>query len=545
MNLAFHRRLSTLSMAAAGTLMIATVAPGQALATQTSPSYSPNLALNSQIQWSSIGPADSAFQASEQAYPAPLTSSSSWHGFLREVGRDITVQLPQPIPLGQVSLQFEQDNGAGVTFPRYMQVEAMVNGQWSVLGDAYTAVPRTDRRATVQTLAVAGQGVVTQEVRIRVPVGVWIFARGLTVTEAASPTGGSSTNAASGASFGSVASPSVSAPANQGPLTPGSTGAHGIRNMLLVYFGTNAGQTATWSPSDFVPMLSYQSPSGMLSGRMFNTMLFGPYGPLPSTQSDWQTYLQNLFATGQQLDALNTAASQVNTALNTPGFQEKVVIALPYPSFGSGVWGNIGGNPINLSGSPQDPNALHAREAAVAWFMQQFLAQWQAAHYSNLQLSGFYWNQETVRATVPNESQLIAHTAQTAHAEGMPLFWIPMYDGQQATRWQSLGFDAAWLQPNFIEAGLSANPARLTGAEQLANGYGMGLEVELQSENVYNPAYRYLYQETLDQFSQAGYGPGVSHAFYAGVKLLVDAAQSTDPNIRAIYNETYQFLSQP
>ncbi len=536
------RFLLTISIATVGTLMAASVVPDPAMAAQTGTT---NWARNAQIQWTPVGPADAAFQASEQAYSTPLISAHSWHGFLREVGRVITIRLPQPIPLGQVSMQFLQNNASGITFPRYMQVAAKVNGQWSALGDAYSAVPRTDRRNTVQTFSVPGQGVMTQEVRIHFPVGVWVFARNLTLTQTTSTTGSTQPTVGSLSLSGNTTPSAMSSPPNLGPLTPNSLGAHGIHNMLLVYFGDNAGQTATWSPSDFIPMLAYQSPTGSLSGRMFDTMLFGPYGTLTASQNDWQTYLQNLFASGQQLNALNTAAGQVNATLNTPGYQEKVVIALPYPGFGHGVWGNLNGHPINLSGSLQDPNALHAREAAVDWFIQQFLIQWQAAHFNNLQLTGFYWNQETVRAPVPSEKQLIAHTAQTTQANGLPLFWIPTYDGQQATRWQSLGFDAAWLQPNFIEAGLSANPARLTGAEQLAQKYGMGLEVELQSNSVFNPAYRYLYQETLDQFSQAGYGPNVSHAFYAGVKLLVDAADSSDPNIRAIYDETYQFLSQP
>jgi hypothetical protein len=71
-------------------------------------------------------------------------------------------------------------------------------------------------------------------------------------------------------------------------------------------------------------MLGYTSLTGSApSARMFDTMLFLPYGSVADTQSGWQAYLNDLFAPNQQLSALDAAVGQMNQEISTPATRRK------------------------------------------------------------------------------------------------------------------------------------------------------------------------------------------------------------------------------
>ncbi|CAM3926628.1 DUF4855 domain-containing protein [Alicyclobacillus pomorum] len=368
--------------------------------------------------------------------------------------------------------------------------------------------------------------------RIRFLVAVWVFARHLHIY-------GTVPNGAGGAPSSEVLQ---NPPTYHSALSPSDARAHGIHNMLLVYTGDH-GSLGLWSQLDFLPMLGYTSLTGSApSARMFDTMLFLPYGSVADTQSGWQAYLNDLFASNQQLSSLDAAVGQVNQELSTPGYKEKVVLTLPYASYGDGVWGSVNGNPINLNGTSDDPLALQARHQAMQWYLQTLLSMWNNAHFQNLELTGLYWENEAVNEERPGEVPLIQDAVSLAHQNNLPLFWIPYYDAAGIADWQTLDFDAAWLQPNYVEQGTTADIGRIRNAEQYATAHGMGLELEVTSTD---SQVQTLYSQSIDQLVADGFAGNVSHAWYAGSKLLVTAANSSDPNTRLLYDNTYNMIAHP
>ncbi|MCL6516922.1 DUF4855 domain-containing protein [Alicyclobacillus sp.] len=527
-----ERKRTILSGVAAFTLTAGLAAgPGAATAWADGPALTdltPMATVTTDVQ----GQYDSTFTRMEQTYGAPLTGGDGWRGFLRQGGRTITVTLPQACSLGTISIQMEQNARSGIYYPSQVDVSANVGGSWVKLGTVRPVIPPTDRRRTTYTFRVNAGGITAQQVRISFPVQVWVFARHLTISGMAAGAGSASPSPVSG-----------STPGMQQPLSPADPRSRGIRNMLLAYTGDH-GTAGTWTPSDFLPMVMYQPPVGGAGQHLFDTVLFLPYGTLADNQAAWRAYLDDLFRPGQQLSALDAAVGQANAALGTPGYREKVVIALPYPDYGDGVWGAVGGS-LDFNGLAQDPNALSARLEALRWYLQTLRTDWSQAGFQNLTLTGVYWVNEQVDPGAPADPALIAGAAQAAHDEGLPMFWIPFYDAPGADTWSQAGFDAAWLQPNFIEQGAAADPNRIAQAEQTARRAGLGVEVELTDAVLYDPNLRSQYLTFLGRLRQDGFGSGVSHAYYAGSKLLVTASLSADPSVRALYDATAQFALNP
>ena len=528
-----NRHIVSLSGSVISGLMVLTMVNPTAMADTTSGPMLQDLTSLGTITTADSGQPDATFTKYEQNYPGPITSTTGWTGFCRQGGRYITIQFPKWEDVEHIKITMKQSPSAGVYYPKDVQFEAFstMDDKWYLLGTNQTNIPQTDAGNTTQVFQFDSQkGIQTNAVRIYFPVGVWVFANSLDIT-------GSTTG------FGEIPNSSMfpAVSNNQsaiGALTPYAS-AYGIHNMLLVETGGH-GNLGTWSASDFKPMIEYINPMGYEITPLFDTMLFVPYPNVPDTKTGWTNYLNDLFAPNRQLDALNQAIATANQAVNRPGYKEKVVLNIPYFPYGNNDFGTVNGQEVNFNGSTDDLNAIIARTTALNWYMNTLLGKWKAANYQNLQLVGLYWNEEQYQASAPGEKELLQAAENSAHSNNLPLLWIPFYDAAGSTKWQSLGFNAAWLQSNFIEGDSITDVNRISSAANIAKENGMGIEVELtgldsQTQQLYQT---FLQNLDTDEFG----GTNVSHAFYDGSKLLLNAQQSTEPAVHALYDETASFI---
>lgn len=408
-----------------------------------------------------------------------------------------------------------------------------MNGSWLSIGTVKTSIPDSDPNSSTQTFTIPCNDIYAHEFRIHFSVNKWVFANNLQVLAAnfATPQPGQTTHL-----------PAVQNYPNA-PLHVFDSNDHGIHDMLLVYTGAH-GSLGTWSQADFKPMVTYVSQDGQIGGRMFDTMLFLPYAGLANTQVAWSGYVNQLFRSTSNLAALDASTSAANQSLQqlhfgNGQFKENVVIALPYPSVGNSTWGTVDGNSISFAGSSTDDDGVQARAQALQWYVNDVLNRWKAANYTHLNLVGFYWLSEQVNYAHPGEADLIEQTSSMIHELGYPLFWIPSYDASGFADWKSLGFDASWLQSHFVFMGVHAPLQRLQNSAALATQYGTGIEVEVPDNALGSAEAQRQYVQSIKEFKQLGMHDNVSHAFYAGSKLLVRAAQSTNPGVRRLYDETY------
>lgn len=181
--------------------------------------------------------------------------------------------------------------------------------------------------------------------------------------------------------------------------------------------------------------------------------------------------------------------------------------------------------------------ALQNRETALDWYYGQLQALWKQAGYSNLRLSGVYWNEESFTPE-SDDAALVSHVHNLAQKDGLALIWIPFYGADGASSWQSYGFDGAILQSNYYETP-TATPQRILSTVQIANGYGLGVEIELDSNALSSSSAQARYQTELSALSQdLPQQTTLTTGFYDGSKVLLSAYLSTKPAVRALYDET-------
>lgn len=479
---------------------------------------------------------DAGFQEREyRLYAGPvegLTSSDeTWTGFLRQGGRDIIIDLKEFRPVTQVSLEFKQDAGSGVFIPEYLQGEVSPDGVlWYQLGQVRHGVEPFEPAVSSRNLTLTFPPVTTRYLKLSFPVEVWVFARNLSVKGYP----------------GGTEQPAVLAMANyrhrQAAVQATEQDAGDI---LLVYTGSGSGED-TWSVLDFLPVVAYQDVSGKLSGRMFDTLLFLPYHGIPATRASWEAYLEDLFAPGKQLPALEEAVAKVNGVDGLQG-KKKVILTVPYPDEKEKAFGSLEEGKSVLSFSEEDAGreqALENRFAAVRWYYNKMMERWREAGFKHLELDGIYWYKEYMDQTISGEKELVQNVARLVRGRGQNFYWIPFYGAQGYEEWRSYGFTHVFLQPNYY-AVEDQPEERMDRAVELARRYKTGIELEYDEKVLSNRYFYDLFYKQLNRAHQLGLdGEDETNAYFAGLKkALLDAASSKSPSIRAVYDDFYRWIS--
>lgn len=496
-----------------------------------------NYARNGHVTVTSLDPADPLFNESEKKYPGPaggLTDPADvWTGYLRQMGREVTLDLNKVHTLDMVELTFRQEKTSGITLPSELEVEVSRDGKiWGYAGKATHAVSPGELNKLDRTLRISLPELDAQYVRLRFPVKVFTFAKQLKV-------------------YGHEAGPEQ-AKLISFPLSKTSTPLEDnkaddrVKDMLLVYHGAYADR-GSWTKDDFLPMAGYIEPDGTIPDQMFDTMLFLPFPNMAETKAAWENYMDNLFEPGRQLDALNSAMLEINKrrnslVLNTK--KEKVVLTLPYPSPKVSDWGKLEENGPSLSFDPAkvgEEQAYKNRLAAVTWYKDKLINRWYQSEYKYLKLEGIYWFQELVDDAAPKERELIRNTADMVHYHGFRFYWIPYYGSPGLEEWKDLGFDYAFLQPNYYQAN-EVPIERVQLTLDVANKYGMGVEIEGDEKFLRDMRLYRTYYNQLIAGHKIGIDKDKIHAYYFGSKNLLMAYQSKEQQARKIYDDTYKWM---
>jgi len=198
------------------------------------------------------------------------------------------------------------------------------------------------------------------------------------------------------------------------------------------------------------------------SGRYFATWM----GGVPADGGDWTEYLDSLFVPGGALSRLDSAVTLQSVPLGPRTAPFRVSIMIPYPDPAAGG--------VTFAGTTYDFGGTAGRTAAAAAYVGDVIRRFRSAGFRQLQLDGFYWLFEEAPVS---DFDVIRQVAANVHTSGLRLLWIPFYAALNWDRWQDLGFDAAWLQPNyFFDPGLPTT--RLDSAATRAENNGMGMEIE-------------------------------------------------------------------
>ncbi|MBE3576214.1 MAG: DUF4855 domain-containing protein [Limnochordales bacterium] len=512
-------------------------------------------------------------------------SHPAWQGWQNQESRIVTIDLGRPVTVHYVAANFLQYSPAGIWFPEQISVVTSPDGcHWSAPVTVPSDIPLNQPGLLTQTMTVELPARPRARfVQLKVPTGVWIFIDevqvwGMPESETAESQQSGRTEEA-GHSSQEDQSPTeldlivqqrrglLAPPPERGWLPPGAPQAAGARHIALIYSSGDPARPSNLDLAHFLPYVAYIDRCWQIRDTMFDTLLFLPIGKLstgrdygtvdkPSLLTDWQGYLDELFRPNFQLAAADRAVALAWQRLDSLVLREaeaepgaaaalrhpervKVIIAVPFPSPRASNFGTLPGDsePLNFA----DPiHGQAARERALRWYIDEVLARWRAAGFPHLELIGLYWFRETVE---PYDRAIVQNTAAYIHALGYRFFWIPYYQARGFTEWDRLGFDVAMMQPNLSFAPIPPEQAeaRLAMAAQLAQRYGMGLEIELHW-TLTDPAERAKYLAYLEAGRKLGYMTGAVLSYYQSVDSLAKAMASSDPDIRALYDESYRFI---
>lgn len=301
-----------------------------------------------------------------------------------------------------------------------------------------------------------------------------------------------------------------------------------LSDMALIYQGGT--HRPDWTVSELTPYVVHKFVDGTKEW-FFDSFLFlefetarpngygfgNGYGVAPARKTEWLWLLDRIFEKGKALDALNTTIGNFKAELGEPNFRHKIVLSLVVPCENQTNWGELNGNSLNFI---YRSNQLEAEY----WYINQLIERFNAAGYENFDLEGFYWLDESTAAS----KDLPTTVSTYIHDKGYKFYWIPYWNADGAMNWSTYGYDVAYQQPNHY---FNSNilDTRLDDACRFAKQYGLGLEMEFESNVLYesvNSRYSRL-ESYINKFEENGVFAGSSIAYYSGTKAILDMYNSS------------------
>ncbi|WP_020578740.1 DUF4855 domain-containing protein [Actinopolymorpha alba] len=332
-------------------------------------------------------------------------------------------------------------------------------------------------------------------------------------------------------------------------LAPGTATA-GISDLALLYNGYYESGKGNWTKDRIIPYLAYVDTSGRPVEPLFDGVLYlglrtpdgRDFGSGDTTLSDWNWYLDKTFAAHGDLTALNEAAKEVANGLGKPRLRTKVVLMIPDPGEWLTDFGDVDGDGVSENvneASVGRDRAIANREKIVRWWIDTVQKRWASAGYSHLQLSGLYWLSEQI-STSASGPETLRRVTTAVHDNGFKLFWIPHFLAYKSHLWSVVGIDAAAFQPNYFFEEMSAE--RIDDASSIAKRYGMGVELEFDERMLTDDVFRNRYIRYLNGGVEYGYMKNAFLAYYQGNDAVLQAAYSSDPRQRVLYDWLHEFV---
>ncbi|MGZ9584277.1 DUF4855 domain-containing protein [Paenibacillus marinisediminis] len=494
---------------------------------------------------------DSGNELTDGMYASMDFMDSAWQGHLRGITREVVFDLQDIKSINAVKAHFMQDTGNGIFYPNTVSMYVSDDGvNWAPLSHKDTAIPLwLPGPPTDQTFVwdIAADGlpkekknaefVYTRYVKVTFMTQVWTFLDEIEIWGV----------------DGKAQHAVKLKPEQPAYLQPGkATG--GIRNLALLYNGHYDSGAGDWTKDNIIPYISYVNAQGEPVDWLYDGVLYlgirtqdgqRDFGSSAKLE-DWHWYLDKTFAPQGDMWQLNEGTKEVSVKLGEPKHKTKVVLMVPNPGDAVGEFGDVDGDGVMENFNPDQVGteaAFADKQKAIDWYMHQVKQRWAEQNYSNLELAGMYWMDESANLYDENNTKIIQHTSQLVHQEKQKFFWIPYFFGNGISAWEKLGFDAVAQQPNYFfdEPG---DPSRIKDTTNLVKQYGIGVEMEFDERMNSFPKFRDRYIEYLNGGVDYGYMNDAYKAYYQGNVALLDSARSNDPNNRILYDMMYLFVTK-
>ncbi len=210
------------------------------------------------------------------------------------------------------------------------------------------------------------------------------------------------------------------------------------------------------------------------SGR-YNGQSIGEAEGNAHLDKEMTTNLMNeYFEDGKYISKINNVIESIKPSVPGKFVRKKIVLTIPL--IVSEDWGELDG--VKLYPSNESEQGRVDRVTIAKWFVDECLKKFAEKEYENLQLIGFYWQEENGRIWEENGMMI----SDYIHSYGLNFYWVPWYNAYNNTKWKDYGFDATWLQPNYLfYEEQYPDKSQLYNAYDKALANDMYLEMELDN----------------------------------------------------------------
>lgn len=517
-----------------------------------------NLALGKEVVISSFAPMENCYASVEKGEKTMLTDgrtgdpskcySGKWAHFYRGIGRSLVIDLGSTYSVSGFSAGFIHDRNMGIYSPEKVSLLLSEDGvDFYCVSTVDTPYPasfgiqvRADYSCELE------RSVRARYARIDFTVEVNVFCDEIAV-------------------FGGEADGNEALLSGE-PVREISKNAYAARDSLgvydipLLYFGywPEDERVAKLRKDDFIPYIAYIDRDGKPVDTMFDAVMLltvqgrcpsgaslGYHGG-PSKLSDWEFVIEELFADGQNLKALDEAVAEIKEKLGlAPDYKHKVYLTAPVPKVSSEPFGDLNGDGIEEK-LLTDDDCIDA----YASFVDTVTRRFEIEQLQNIVIDGWFWNNESVsRANRDNEEYFAERCVENLHKRGYKCVFIPYFQAGGSEKAEKIGFDCTTMQPGLsFQQVLGRDPqAMMSDFTELCKKYGFGVELEVH-HGVKNAETREQYSRLFDEYMIACMRNGMMtetvHTYYqaAGPGVFYSCAVSKEDSMRALYEKLYKFI---
>lgn len=309
------------------------------------------------------------------------------------------------------------------------------------------------------------------------------------------------------------------------------------------------------------------------------TMSIAPEGH-SAGKASWEDQLSLWLGPEGSVAQLERACAAAAARIGDPPRKRIVVITVPDAivlehfadkASSTRYWGEIDGRELDFA-------TVEGQMEALRWYIDQARTRFAALDCKYLELGGFYivsedlpvaygeTEAERLNCAYKRWESIVPALSDYCHAAGQGLYWIPYHLAAGYRYWQRLGFDMAWMQPNYYWDLHTPDRHPFDKTLEAVKAYGMGMELEFEYSAVASvmkevgegpdgagkmvfteadvPALQEQFRDYLRFFKEAGLYGVAPLALYSGSDALTQLATSPDPADVALYREICTFITE-
>lgn len=287
----------------------------------------------------------------------------------------------------------------------------------------------------------------------------------------------------------------------------------GVKDIFSVKFGSD--DKKSLGIEDFISCVAFVDSNEMPRDTMSDALYF-EYKGKTETLSDWEEYLESLFAKKRNIDALDKVVELIKTTLQLDkSFKYNIYIKTPSPKVSLTPFGDLNGDGIT-------EKLLQTEDCVTAysWFLDSFIRRFNGGCYENLSLGGFVWGENNLsRKNREDSIEFACACLKEIHNRECKCVFVADFVAAGCEKAEYIGFDCILMKPENTISSLAP----------ICKKYGFG--VAIKTDNTLSSNLCGHIENTVRLYDQPENEKNISVLAY-----------SKNGSERLLYEELYRFI---